>query len=159
MIDQVDYSLVYQELGLNPIWKEKLQTDNLKKEICFYQKFSLNSNTVFFIGLTDEKEIISKQKLFANISNYLCLINENTAEKYKKTSQECLISLEQKPDFILLLADNDYSLSDDLLNVYNSSKVIKSKTSMVDMIRDTKNKEILWQDIRLLINKIKIKST
>ena len=58
MIDQVDYSLVYQELGLNPIWKEKLQTDNLKKEICFYQKFSLNSNTVFFIGLTDEKEII-----------------------------------------------------------------------------------------------------
>ena len=23
MIDQVDYSLVFQELGLNPIWKEK----------------------------------------------------------------------------------------------------------------------------------------
>ena len=36
MIDKIESSLIFEELGLNPIWKERLNDNNLKNEIYFY---------------------------------------------------------------------------------------------------------------------------
>ena len=67
MIDKIEPSLIFEEHGLNPIWKERLNDNNLKNEIYFYQELIFEKNLVFFIALTDDKEELGKQKLFQNI--------------------------------------------------------------------------------------------
>lgn len=154
MIDKIEYSLVYEELGLNPFWKERLKDNNLKNEIYFYQELIFEKNTVFFIALTDDKEELDKQKLFQNICNYLISISDKKTDKFTRCDLSDLVALKRKPKFLLLLADKNLSLGDSLLRKWDLSNISSSKTSLTEMIKKPMSKELLWHDIQSFINKI-----
>ena len=158
MIDKVDYSLLFEELGFNPLWKERLDKNKPKNEICFYQELTFDKNPVFFIALTDDYEKISKQKLFENICNYLISISDKKTEKFTLCALSDLVALTRKPKFVLLLADKNCSLGTLVLKKWECSDILNSKTSMTDMIKKPMSKEILWHDIQSLINKIDSKN-
>ena len=154
MIDKIESSLIFEELGLNPIWKERLNDNNLKNEIYFYQELIFEKNLVFFIALTDDKEELGKQKLFQNICNYLISISDKKIDKCTRCDLSDLVALKRKPKFVLLLADKNLSLGDSLLKKWDLSDISSSKTSLTEMIKKPMNKEILWHDIQSFINKI-----
>ena len=154
MIDKIEYSLVYEELGLNPFWKERLKDNNLKNEIYFYQELIFEKNTVFFIALTDDKEELGKQKLFQNICNYLISISDKKTDKFTRCDLSVLVALKRKPKFVFVLADKNFSLGDSLLKQWDLSDISSSKTSLTEMIKKPMSKEILWHDIQSFINKI-----
>ena len=154
MIDKIESSLIFEELGLNPIWKERLNDNNLKNEIYFYQELIFEKNLVFFIALTDDKEELGKQKLFQNICNYLISISDKKIDKCTRCDLSDLVALKRKPKFVLLLADKNLSLRDSLLKQWDLSDISRSKTSLTEMIKKPMSKEILWHDIQLFINKI-----
>ena len=154
MIDKIESSLLFEELGLNPIWKERLNDNNLKNEIYFYQELIFEKNLVFFIALTDDKEELGKQKLFQNICNYLISISDKKIDKCTRCDLSDLVALKRKPKFVLLLADKNLSLGDSLLKKWDLSDISSSKTSLTEMIKKPMNKEILWHDIQSFINKI-----
>lgn len=158
MIDKIEYSLVYEELGLNPFWKERLKDNNLKNEIYFYQELIFEKNTVFFIALTDDKEELGKQKLFQNICNYLISISDKKTDKFTRCDLSDLVALKRKPKFLLLLADKNLSLGDSLLRKWDLSNISSSKTSLTEMIKKPMSKELLWHDIQSFINKIYLKN-
>tara|TARA_B100000035_G_scaffold210907_1_gene180534 strand:+ start:4727 stop:5212 length:486 start_codon:yes stop_codon:yes gene_type:complete len=158
MIDNVEYSLIFKELGLLPIWKERLDNNNLKNGICFFQELIFDKDPVFFIALTNNKEKLSKQKLFENICNYLISISDKKTEKFKLCDLSDLVALKRKPKFVLLLADKNCSLGDLLLKQWDSSDIFGSKTSITEMIKNPISKEILWHDIQSLTNKIHSKN-
>jgi hypothetical protein len=154
MINKIEYSQIFEELGLNPIWKERLNYKNLKNEIYFYQELIFEKNTVFFIALTDDKEELGKQKLFQNICNYLISIADKKTDKFTRCDLSDLVALKRNPKFVLLLADKNFSLGDSLLKKWDLSDISSSKTSLTEMIKKPISKEILWHDIQSFVNKI-----
>ena len=154
MIDKIEYSLIYEELGLSPIWKERLNYNNQKNEIYFCQEVIFEKNTVFFVALTDDKEELGKQKLFQNICNYLISISDKKTDKFTRCDLSDLVALKRNPKFVLLLADKNFSLGDSLLKKWDLSDISSSKTSLTEMIKKPISKEILWHDIQSFVNKI-----
>jgi len=154
MINKIEYSQIFEELGLNPIWKERLNYKNLKNEIYFYQELIFEKNSVFFIALTDDKEELDKQKLFQNICNYLTSIADKKIDKFTRCDLSVLVALKRKPKFVFVLADKNFSLGDSLLKQWDLSDISSSKTSLTEMIKKPMSKEILWHDIQSFINKI-----
>jgi hypothetical protein len=154
MINKIEYSQIFEELGLNPIWKERLNYKNLKNEIYFYQELIFEKNSVFFIALTDDKEELDKQKLFQNICNYLISIADKKTDKFTRCDLSDLVALKRNPKFVLLLADKNFSLGDSLLKKWDLSDISSSKTSLTEMIKKPISKEILWHDIQSFVNKI-----
>ena len=154
MINKIEYSQIFEELGLNPIWKERLNYKNLKNEIYFYQELIFEKNSVFFIALTDDKEELDKQKLFQNICNYLISIADKKIDKFTRCDLSVLVALKRKPKFVFVLADKNFSLGDSILKQWDLSDISSSKTSLTEMIKKPMSKEILWHDIQSFINKI-----
>ena len=154
MINKIEYSQIFEELGLNPIWKERLNYKNLKNEIYFYQELIFEKNSVFFVALTDDKEELDKQKLFQNICNYLTSIADKKIDKFTRCDLSVLVALKRKPKFVFVLADKNFSLGDSLLKQWDLSDISSSKTSLTEMIKKPMSKEILWHDIQSFINKI-----
>ena len=154
MINKIEYSQIFEELGLNPIWKERSNYNNSKNEIYFYQELMFEKNSVFFIALTDDKEELDKQKLFQNICNYLISISDKKIDKFTRCDLSDLVALKIKPKFVLVLADKNFSLGDSLLKQWDLSDISSSKTSLTEMIKKPMSKEVLWHDIQSFINKI-----
>ena len=154
MINKIEYSQIFEELGLNPIWKERSNYNNSKNEIYFYQELMFEKNSVFFIALTDDKEELDKQKLFQNICNYLISISDKKIDKFTRCDLSDLVALKRKPKFVLVLADKNFSLGDSLLKQWDLSDISSSKTSLTEMIKKPMSKEVLWHDIQSFINKI-----
>ena len=154
MINKIEYSQIFEELGLNPIWKERLNYKNLRNEIYFYQELIFEKNSVFFIALTDDKEELDKQKLFQNICNYLTSIADKKIDKFTRCDLSVLVALKRKPKFVFVLADKNFSLGDSILKQWDLSDISSSKTSLTEMIKKPMSKEILWHDIQSFINKI-----
>jgi len=154
MINKIEYSQIFEELGLNPIWKERLNYKNLRNEIYFYQELIFEKNSVFFIALTDDKEELDKQKLFQNICNYLISIADKKIDKFTRCDLSVLVALKRKPKFVFVLADKNFSLGDSILKQWDLSDISSSKTSLTEMIKKPMSKEILWHDIQSFINKI-----
>ena len=154
MINKIEYSQIFEELGLNPIWKERSNYNNSKNEIYFYQELMFEKNAVFFIALTDDKEELDKQKLFQNICNYLISISDKKIDKFARCDLSDLVALKRKPTFVLVLADKNFSLGDSLLKQWDLSDISSSKTSLTEMIKKPMSKEVLWHDIQSFINKI-----
>ena len=154
MINKIEYSQIFEELGLNPIWKERSNYNNSKNEVYFYQELMFEKNAVFFIALTDDKEELDKQKLFQNICNYLISISDKKIDKFTRCDLSDLVALKRKPKFVLVLADKNFSLGDSLLKQWDLSDISSSKTSLTEMIKKPMSKEVLWHDIQSFINKI-----
>ena len=154
MINKIEYSQIFEELGLNPIWKERSNYNNSKNEIYFYQELMFEKNSVFFIALTDDKEELDKQKLFQNICNYLISIADKKIDKFTRCDLSVLVALKRKPKFVFVLADKNFSLGDSILKQWDLSDISSSKTSLTEMIKKPMSKEILWHDIQSFINKI-----
>jgi len=154
MINKIEYSQIFEELGLNPIWKERSNYNNSKNEIYFYQELMFEKNSVFFIALTNDKEELDKQKLFQNICNYLISISDKKIDKFTRCDLSDLVALKRKPKFVLVLADKNFSLGDSLLKQWDLSDISSSKTSLTEMIKKPMSKEVLWHDIQSFINKI-----
>ena len=154
MINKIEYSQIFEELGLNPIWKERSNYNNSKNEIYFYQELMFEKNSVFFIALTNDKEELDKQKLFQNICNYLISISDKKIDKFTRCDLSDLVALKRKPKFVLVLADKNFSLGDSLLRQWDLSDISSSKTSLTEMIKKPMSKEVLWHDIQSFINKI-----
>ena len=154
MINKIEYSQIFEELGLNPIWKERSNYNNSKNEIYFYQELMFEKNAVFFIALTDDKEELDKQKLFQNICNYLISISDKKIDKFTRCDLSDLVALKRKPTFVLVLADKNFSLGDSLLKQWDLSDISSSKTSLTEIIKKPMSKEVLWHDIQSFINKI-----
>ena len=154
MINKIEYSQIFEELGLNPIWKERSNYNNSKNEIYFYQELMFEKNSVFFIALTNDKEELDKQKLFQNICNYLTSIADKKIDKFTRCDLSVLVALKRKPKFVFVLADKNFSLGDSILKQWDLSDISSSKTSLTEMIKKPMSKEILWHDIQSFINKI-----
>tara|TARA_B100001057_G_C22795254_1_gene929335 strand:+ start:43 stop:525 length:483 start_codon:yes stop_codon:yes gene_type:complete len=153
MINKIEYSQIFEELGLNPIWKERSNYNNSKNEV-YFQELMFEKNSVFFIALTDDKEELDKQKLFQNICNYLISISDKKINKFTRCDLSDLVVLQRKPKFVLVLADKNFSLGDSLLKQWDLSDISSSKTSLTEMIKKPMSKEVLWHDIQSFINKI-----
>lgn len=159
MNDKIARPLIYEELGLNPIWKELIRKDAPVNMIAFYQELEHKQCPFLILAITDEADMAGKQKLFKNITNYLSSITDRKNDNFKILSafDMSLIDLATNPHYILLIADELRCSEEGFGKRYHSSIIIRTKVTLDQMIKTPKKKAVLWEDIQLLFNELENK--
>jgi DNA polymerase III psi subunit len=157
--DTINQSLIYDELGLSPIWvlgsskTQTQETTHSSNEILIYLKrIKLQKHNVLFIApihsLSDDSEL----DLLKRISTYLDTLCDKSEEVNELEKIE-------KSEFLNKLGDSEYLVFLD--DQYNNSINIKSLTipsiasvSLKEMVENPERKRKLWQDIKKLLKLI-----
>jgi hypothetical protein len=158
--DLVNNSLIYDELGLSPVWltlsekkevKESFISDNL--HVFYLKRIQLNSHNVLFIAPGFNLSDTSEFNLFKKISTYLDTLSDksNQLNKPKKVNQSELKKEIISSDSLILLEQGIDKPIDkkELIVPYIIS------ISLKEMIENPEKKRKLWQDIKELLQSIK----
>jgi len=161
MINEISKALIYEELGLNPLWKEREEQNNPTNTMAFFQEFehTQTRNSFLILAITEDSEIIGKKNLFQSITKYISSIaqKKNDTFKISRNINTSSIDLGTNPNYILLAIDElSYSLNS-FIETYHSSTIIKSKVSLDEMIKNPKKKAILWEDMQVLFHNLEKK--
>ena len=157
--DIIKESLIYDELGLSPIWvtlpkkvevkDEKLTT---KGYILNVKKIRLNDLNVLFVAPIFNSSDTIELELFKKISNYLDTLSN-------KLRQLQPIKITQEPDLAseMELCDHLIFLEQGLdkeIEKQNLTIPYISSVSLKEMVENPEKKRKLWQDIKELTKSI-----
>ena len=144
MNNEISKALIYEELGLNPVWKEREEQNNPTNTMAFFQEFEHTQTRNSFLILA---------------TKYISSIAQKKNDTFKISSNinTSSIDLGTNPNYILLAIDElSYSLNG-FIETYHSSTIIKSKVSLDEMIKNPKKKAILWEDMQVLFHNLEKK--
>ena len=153
--DIINESLIYDELGLNPIWVTLLKKREVKKNqsptnlaIFYLKKINLDKNIILFVAPIFNSSDAIELKLFKKISNYLdTLSNKLTQLQPLKIIQESELEIEIKLcEYLIFLEQGQ----DKLIEKENLTIPYISTVSLKEMIENPEKKRKLWQDIKEL---------
>ena len=153
--DIINESLIYDELGLNPIWVTLLKKREVKKNqsptnlVIFYlKKINLDKNIILFVAPIFNSSDAIELKLFKKISNYLdTLSNKLTQLQPLKIIQESDLEIEIKLcEYLVFLEQGQ----DKLIEKENLTIPYISTVSLKEMVENPEKKKKLWQDIKEL---------
>ncbi len=158
--DLVNDSLIYDELGLSPIWltlsekeeaKENFVSDN--SYVFYLKRIQSHNHNVLFIAPSFNLSDTSEFNLFKKISTYLDTLSDksNQLSKLKKVKQSELKKEIISSDSLMLLEQGIDKPIDkkELIIPYIIS------ISLKEMIENPEKKRKLWQDIKELLQSIK----
>ena len=153
-------SLIYDELGLSPIWltlpkkvevkKEQLPT---KGQIFNLKKIELDDLNVLFIAPIFNSFDTIELELFKKISTYLDTLSNKLRQlqPIKITQESELASEIELCDHLIFLEQG----LDKLVEKENLTIPYISSISLKEMVENPEKKRKLWQDIKKLIKSIK----
>ncbi|MDB4040347.1 hypothetical protein N9489_02745 [Methylophilaceae bacterium] len=153
--DIINESLIYDELGLNPIWVTLLKKREVKKNqsptnlaIFYLKKINLDKNIILFVAPIFNSSDAIELKLFKKISNYLdTLSNKLTQLQPLKIIQESELEIEIKLcEYLIFLEQGQ----DKLIEKENLTIPYISTVSLKEMVENPEKKKKLWQDIKEL---------
>ena len=153
--DIINESLIYDELGLNPIWVTLLKKREVKKNqsptnlaIFYLKKINLDKNIILFVAPIFNSSDAIELKLFKKISNYLdTLSNKLTQLQPLKIIQESELEIEIKLCEYLIFREQG---QDKLIEKENLTIPYISTVSLKEMVENPEKKKKLWQDIKEL---------
>jgi DNA polymerase III psi subunit len=158
--DVIKESLIYDELGLSPIWltlpkkvevkKEQLST---KGHIFNLKKIELDDLNVLFVAPIFNSSDTIELELFKKISNYLDTLSNKLRQLQPiKIAQESELASEMELcDYLILLEQGlDRAIEKENLTIPYISSV-----SLKEMVENPEKKRKLWQDIKEFTKSIK----
>ena len=158
--DVIKESLIYDELGLSPIWltlpkkvevkKEQLST---KGHIFNLKKIELDDLNVLFVAPIFNSSDTIELELFKKISTYLDTLSNKLRQLQPiKIAQESELASEMELcDYLILLEQGlDRAIEKENLTIPYISSV-----SLKEMVENPEKKRKLWQDIKELTKSIK----
>ena len=157
--DIIKESLIYDELGLSPIWltlpkkvevkKEQLST---KGHIFNLKKIELDDLNVLFVAPIFNSSDTIELELFKKISTYLDTLSNKLRQLQPiKIAQESELASEMELcDYLILLEQGlDRAIEKENLTIPYISSV-----SLKEMVENPEKKRKLWQDIKELTKSI-----
>ncbi len=157
--DVIKESLIYDELGLSPIWltlpkkvevkKEQLST---KGHIFNLKKIELDDLNVLFVAPIFNSSDTIELELFKKISTYLDTLSNKLRQLQPiKIAQESELASEMELcDYLILLEQGlDRAIEKENLTIPYISSV-----SLKEMVENPEKKRKLWQDIKKLTKSI-----
>ena len=158
--DLIDQSLIYEELGLSPIWLATSKKEEVKKKLTsndsvkfFLKKIMIQNFNYLLIApifdLSNENEF----NLFKKISSYLDTLSDNEEQQnnIKQTNQSEI-------EFAMKSADSLIFLEQGLSIQFDKKDLVIPyiiSISLSEMIKNPEKKRKLWQDIKDLLESIK----
>ena len=157
--DIIKEPLIYDELGLSPIWltlpkkvevkKEQLST---KGHIFNLKKIELDDLNVLFVAPIFNSSDTIELELFKKISTYLDTLSNKLRQLQPiKIAQESELASEMELcDYLILLEQGlDRAIEKENLTIPYISSV-----SLKEMVENPEKKRKLWQDIKKLTKSI-----
>ena len=158
--DIINESLIYNELGLSPIWvtlpkKDEVESNQLATNLSiFYLKtIKLDDHNILFIAPIFNSSDTIELELFKKISAYLDTLSDKLRQlqpiKIAKESE--LASEMELCDYLILLEQG----LDMVIEKENFTTPYISSVSLKEMVENPEKKRKLWQDIKELTKSIK----
>ena len=153
-------SLVYDELGLSPIWvtlpkKVNAESGQLptNSSIFYLKKIKLNDLNVLFIALISHSSDNGELELFKKISVYLDTLSDklNQLQPLKIIQELELASEIESNEYLIFLEQG----LDKLIEKENLTIPYISSVSLKEMVENPEKKKNLWQDIKELTKSLK----
>jgi hypothetical protein len=157
--DKISQSLIYDELGLSPLWiltKNHTQSiselETSKEASIYLKRIKSHGHNILFIApifdISDDIEL----ELLKKISNYLDTLcdNSNDLKPLEQIKENALSSRLGNSEYVVILDQN----SENPINIENSTIPTLSSPSLKEMVEKPEKKKKLWQDIKELLKSI-----
>ena len=158
--DIINESLIYNELGLSPIWvtlpkKDEVESNQLATNLSvFYLKtIKLDNHNILFIAPIFNSSDTIELELFKKISVYLDTLSDKLSQlqPLKIIQESELISEMESCERLIFLEQG----IDKLIEKENLNIPYITSVSLKEMVENPEKKRKLWQDIKELSKSIK----
>lgn len=147
----IDQTLIYEELGLLPLWLSKNEATKEEKIIYACSKIIFNKKVLLFLAPIRQSAAGAEHKLYENIISYLNSIADKKSE-IKILSQELVkAELIAEDIFHLFLLGKLGHLLDNQSSIEKLKIPFTDSSLLSELVESPDKKKKLWQDIQAVL--------
>tara|TARA_B100000795_G_scaffold268471_1_gene255493 strand:+ start:1187 stop:1675 length:489 start_codon:yes stop_codon:yes gene_type:complete len=155
--DIINESLIYDELGLSPIWithpkKNETHRDQAPTNLptTYQKKIRLDNRNILFLAPIFNSSDLRELELLKRITSYLDTLSDKLSqlEPLKVIQELEVVNEMERSEYLIFLEQG----LDKLINKENLTIPYISSISLKEMVEKPEKKKKLWQDIKQLLN-------